>query len=226
MLRICDGSVCLASLSSASPRVSSLKPERFLKPFGFVQKRVRTTRAAGNAPKKSILFPDRARILVEAVRAMPASGATAIAAFEVEFFSENLETLGREVIIFAFNEFIFLTLFLHFYKNRMFLLVSKYLVPKGFDGIAIFPFVILRHKAQTTDAAYVNHEKIHLRQQLELGILPFFIWYGIEFLWRLVQYRNYDKAYRNISFEREAYANEANFDYLPSRAWWKFLQYL
>ncbi|CAM3408320.1 Peptidase M56 domain-containing protein [Flavobacterium longum] len=108
----------------------------------------------------------------------------------------------------------------------MFLLVSKYLVPKGFDGIAIFPFVILRHKAQAADAAYVNHEKIHLRQQLELGILPFFIWYGIEFLWRLAQYRNYDKAYRNISFEREAYAHEANFVYLPSRTWWKFLQYL
>ena len=157
---------------------------------------------------------------------MAASGPAAIAAFEVELFGKNLKTFRRKVIIFAFYEFIFLTLFLHFDKNRMFLLVSKYLVPKGFGGIAIFPVVILRHSAQKNDAAYLNHEKIHLRQQLELFVLLFFIWYGVEFLYRLIQYRGSGKAYRNISFEREAYAKEADLTYLRTRPWWKFLQYL
>lgn len=108
----------------------------------------------------------------------------------------------------------------------MFLVVSKYLIPKGFGGIAIFPFLILRAKVHAADAVYINHEKIHLRQQSELLILPFFIWYGLEFLFRLLQYRDRNLAYRNISFEREAYRNENNLAYLQKRNWWKFLHYL
>lgn len=157
---------------------------------------------------------------------MPASGAATIAAFEVELFGENLETFGREVIIFAFNEFIFLTLFLHFYKNRMFLLVSKYLVPKGFGGLTIFPFIVMRRKEQSGNAVFVNHEKIHLRQQMELMVVVFFVWYGLEFLWRLLQFKDRHLAYRNICFEREAYAKEQDLQYLRERRVWNFLQYL
>ena len=73
---------------------------------------------------------------------------------------------------------------------------------------------------------FVNHEKIHLRQQLEMLILPFFIWYFLEYLVRLVQYKNKDLAYRNISFEREAYANETDLDYLKNRSFFRFLNYI
>jgi hypothetical protein len=38
-----------------------------------------------------------------------------------------------------------------------------------------------------------------------------------EYLVRFVQYKNRDLAYRNISFEREAYSNETNIGYLKSR---------
>lgn len=107
----------------------------------------------------------------------------------------------------------------------MFLLVSKYLIPKGFGGIAIFPFVILRTKAHAQDEAYLNHEKIHIRQQMELLVLPFFVWYGIEYLIRFLRYKDKVKAYRTISFEKEAYANEKNAGYLASRPCWNFLQY-
>jgi hypothetical protein len=34
---------------------------------------------------------------------------------------------------------------------------------------------------------------------------------------RFVQYKTRDLAYRNISFEREAYSNETNIGYLKSR---------
>jgi hypothetical protein len=57
-------------------------------------------------------------------------------------------------------------------------------------------------------------------------VLPFFIWYFMEYLVRLVQYKNADLAYRNISFEREAYANEENLTYLKSRSFLRFLNYL
>jgi len=72
----------------------------------------------------------------------------------------------------------------------------------------------------------INHEKIHIRQQLELLVVPFFLWYGIEFLIRWLQHKNRFVAYRNISFEREAYANEKDLGYLKRRSFWKFYSYL
>jgi hypothetical protein len=36
-------------------------------------------------------------------------------------------------------------------------------------------------KEDVLDKVFVNHEKIHLRQQLELLVLPFYVWYIIEF---------------------------------------------
>ena len=72
----------------------------------------------------------------------------------------------------------------------------------------------------------INHEKIHTRQQIELLILPFYLWYFTEYLFRLIQYRDRLKAYHNISFEREAYANEKDLSYLKSRSFWSFLKYI
>ncbi len=72
----------------------------------------------------------------------------------------------------------------------------------------------------------MNHEKIHLKQQLELLIIPFYLIYTIEFLVRLFQYKKRNLAYRNISFEREAYTNEFNLGYLKRRPFWRFLKYL
>jgi len=108
----------------------------------------------------------------------------------------------------------------------MFLIVAKYLIPKGYRGMALFPFILVKYDFDRTNATFVNHEKIHLRQQLEMLVLPFFIWYFLEFLIRLIQYKNKDLAYRNISFEREAYQNETNTNYLKNRSFFQFLNYL
>ena len=108
----------------------------------------------------------------------------------------------------------------------MLLIVAKYLIPKGYRGFAVFPFVFVKYGLDKESGIFINHERIHLRQQLELLILPFFVWYLVEFLVRLAQYKNADLAYRNISFEREAYANEKDLNYLKQRSFWKFLKYL
>lgn len=105
------------------------------------------------------------------------------------------------------------------------ILISKYLVPKGYLGLTVFPFMFLKTPALKGDIVLINHEKIHLRQQLELLIIPFFFIYIFEFLIRLIQYRNWHLAYRNISFEREAYHNEKDLDYLKSRSMFKFVNY-
>ena len=108
----------------------------------------------------------------------------------------------------------------------MFLIVSKYLIPKGFRGLTLFPFVILRDFLDKENKVLLNHEKIHIRQQLELLILPFFLLYFLEYLFRLLQYKDRNNAYRNISFEREAYQNESNLDYLQTRSFWNFRKYI
>ncbi|MEM6686601.1 MAG: hypothetical protein AAF617_12540 [Bacteroidota bacterium] len=104
--------------------------------------------------------------------------------------------------------------------------MSKYIVPKGFRGITLFPFIFLRDAKDKDNATLVHHEKIHLRQQIELLVLPFYILYISEWLIRLCYYRNREKAYYNISFEREAYFNEQDFDYLNKRRLFQFLRYL
>ena len=84
------------------------------------------------------------------------------------------------------------------------ILISKYITPKGFQGITLYPFVFLIDSKLKMNTVLVNHERIHLKQQLELLVLPFYIWYGVEFLFRLAQYKNRRMAYKSISFEREA----------------------
>ncbi|MFV8334498.1 hypothetical protein ACNQF7_00265 [Flavobacterium sp. RSP29] len=108
----------------------------------------------------------------------------------------------------------------------MLLIVAKFLIPKGYRGLAIFPFVLVKYPIDKENAVFVNHEKIHLRQQAELLIFPFFIWYLLEYCIRLIQYKNANLAYRNISFEREAYENESNLEYLKNRSFCLFLKYV
>ncbi|AIL44521.1 hypothetical protein BD94_0746 [Elizabethkingia anophelis NUHP1] len=45
--------------------------------------------------------------------------------------------------------------------------------------------------------------------------------YGIKYF----KLKNAHKAYLAISFEREAYAKEDDFDYLKKRKFWNFIKY-
>lgn len=105
-------------------------------------------------------------------------------------------------------------------KNRLILHVPQL----GPDGMALFPFILVRRP--NPSPILLNHERIHLRQQAELGILPFYVWYGLEYLIRRFQYTDHYAAYRNISFEREAFANETNLNYLNERRWFAFWRYV
>jgi len=108
----------------------------------------------------------------------------------------------------------------------MLLLVNKYLFRKRFVGLTLWPFIIMKRSELKNDEVFINHERIHLRQQLELLILPFYIIYILEYLFRLLQYRDRYIAYRNISFEREAYKNEKDLNYLKNRPFWTFKNYI
>ncbi len=93
-------------------------------------------------------------------------------------------------------------------------------------GMALFPFILVRDPNDRTDKELLHHERIHLRQQLELLVLPFYIWYLMEYIWYRFKGLRHYSAYMRISFEREAYANEHDLLYLKRRRWGGFLKYL
>lgn len=104
------------------------------------------------------------------------------------------------------------------------IIVCKYLLLNGYNGVTLYPFIVLRDEKLKENRTLINHERIHLKQQLELLIIGFYIWYVVEFLVLIIYYRNWHKAYRNISFEKEAYKNENQLNYLNSRSLFAFLK--
>ncbi len=101
-----------------------------------------------------------------------------------------------------------------------------YLLSNPPRGMALFPFVLLKYSKDKQNLVVLNHEKIHLRQQLELGILPFYVLYLANYLVNRFLYSCHDQAYRNICFEREAYCHESDLSYLQNRKFGSFWQYL
>ena len=92
-------------------------------------------------------------------------------------------------------------------------------------AIALWPFILVRPGVKL-DKRLINHEKTHLRQQEELLIIFFYLWYLFEYTVHLIKYRDHYSAYMNISFEKEAHDNERNEDYLSYRKKFNFLNYL
>jgi len=91
-------------------------------------------------------------------------------------------------------------------------------------GITLAPFGIYIKEKHINNSFIINHEKIHWKQQLEMFILFFYLWYLIEWVIRL--FINVD-AYMNLSFEREAYTNEYDLFYLKKRksfSWFKYIK--
>ena len=105
------------------------------------------------------------------------------------------------------------------------ILITNHLIPKGFVGITLFPFIFLKKKDLKDDKVLVNHEKIHLKQQAELLLIFFYIFYSLEWILKFLSHKNAYLAYKNLSFEREAYQNENNFNYIKNRKFWAFIKY-
>lgn len=92
-------------------------------------------------------------------------------------------------------------------------------------GMALFPFILVKTDRLKSNKAIINHENIHLRQQMELLLIPFYIIYLLNYLLNLLYYMKHDKAYRNIVFEREAYTNEGDLQYLQQRQIWGWVRF-
>ena len=94
---------------------------------------------------------------------------------------------------------------------------------RGFSAINLLGILFVHHGVYLSNEM-MNHERIHTAQQREMLFVFFYLAYFLEWLVRLPLRGN---AYRSISFEREAYANQRNLDYLQSRplyAWRKYVR--
>lgn len=100
---------------------------------------------------------------------------------------------------------------------------SDWILARGFAALTVWPFVFVRTDTEPT-RQLLTHEEIHARQQLEMLWLPFFVWYGAEWLVRLCIDRR--TAYRRIAFEQEAYRNDWNPDYLAERKRYGWIKHI
>lgn len=95
-------------------------------------------------------------------------------------------------------------------------------------GITIWPFIVLRERhnaniwARNKAKRLINHESIHIKQQQELLVILFYVLYATEWFIKLFFYGK--KAYYNISFEREAYDNDDNLEYLKTRKNYRWIK--
>ena len=91
---------------------------------------------------------------------------------------------------------------------------AKFLRWFGINGIVLGPFVIFADKNPGTEV--VNHENIHLEQIRRTGVARFYVRYLVEYVGGRTSGLTHDEAYRNISFEQEAYLQQGNPTYLAT----------
>jgi len=111
------------------------------------------------------------------------------------------------------------------YSDRFLKSISIFM---SIGGISLWPFIILREKYKEggTHAkkgiTTVNHESIHFQQALEIGVVPFYLLYVIEWAFKLFKFGS--KAYYHLAAEKEAYANQNNLDYFETRKRYSWLK--
>lgn len=120
---------------------------------------------------------------------------------------------------------------------------NKYLPLGDFKVMNILGFLFVREEVEVSPTI-LRHEAIHTRQQREILVLsliialPFASWWSIPIAlvmpfilyvlaWLVaLALPPYDSAYKDTPFEREAYANQHNPNYLDSRPWFAVVRYI
>ena len=105
-------------------------------------------------------------------------------------------------------------------KMKRVYLMKRLPLAKNYYAICLFGIVLTLRPLSATE---LNHELIHAAQQRELLYIPFFLWYGIEWLFLFLKYRDWEQAYFHIRFEQEAYRHQADPDYLKNRQHYHYL---
>jgi hypothetical protein len=108
-----------------------------------------------------------------------------------------------------------------FFENSRVPRVLSFFAPIEISAISLFPFVFSRG---TISESTKRHETIHFQQQLETGVLPFYLVYLWDYIKSRISGKTGREAYRLIRAEKEAYENEMSTDYLKSRPRYSWLK--
>lgn len=124
---------------------------------------------------------------------------------------------------------------LKIYSNTLLKILT---LGQSFSAITIGIFVIFKNRSVATDRV-VNHEHIHVKQQVELLFIGMWLLYALSYIFNRIKLlagkelpvrtswnTSHMKAYRNIIFEREAYDNDNNLRYINNRksfAWFNYI---
>jgi len=97
------------------------------------------------------------------------------------------------------------------------------IAPIDIWAINFGPFVWCKgYLSETTK----KHETVHYQQQIELLFVGHWILYGLFYLIGLIKYKNGKRAYYESPFEREAYENEIEENYLSDRPRYNWINYI
>ena len=102
---------------------------------------------------------------------------------------------------------------------------NKYIPFGGYLAVNLFGVLFVKGNAYISEQT-INHESIHTAKMKEMLYVFFYLWYVVEWVIKIFVYRNAHKAYRNISFEREAYRNQSYSTYLHDRKRYSWYNYL
>lgn len=121
----------------------------------------------------------------------------------------------------------------------------NYMLFPGYKAINLFGIMFIKPNAKV-DEVTINHESIHSEQIKEVmlalliptltltlfngwfiltTIFSYYIWYLVEWVINLIKFKDWNIAYRNISFEKEAYENQYDKSYISKRELFAFFKY-
>ena len=105
-------------------------------------------------------------------------------------------------------------------NSKVPVILSKF-APITIGAIALFPFVFSVGKMSEDTK---RHETIHFQQQLETGVLGFYLIYLWDYAKSILQGVSGAQSYRAIRAEKEAHGNEHDKDYLSKRVRYAWLR--
>jgi hypothetical protein len=112
---------------------------------------------------------------------------------------------------------------------RPFLILETKHLPKTTAAMTLWPIILVQKDywsqiSEEDKEDILRHEIIHVWQQWECLVAPFYLIYGLNWLVNLIKYKDAQRAYRMIVFEREAYDNEDKQPYKRRVfAWLKYI---
>lgn len=122
--------------------------------------------------------------------------------------------------------------------------LAKLILWSGYHTITLGPFILTTKRTWEVSDELINHERIHVAQWIEVTLLSVMMWIAVSLmlgsyktLWllpvnmltyyviyvaeyavsRLYGGETCHEDYRNIEFEKEAYMNQKDADYLKHR---------